>query len=208
MQIGESVGVILAGGRSSRMGENKATMIFAGEPLLRRALGRLAAAVDDALVIGPETLQPLVPQVRVVPDLVPGIGPLGGLYTALRSTAAARVFLVACDMPFIQPGLVRAMLAASVANPDIEAVILGAGERVQPLHAVYTRACLPTVERALASENHSLRSLLSRLSVLTLDAESVRREDPRGISTFNVNTPDDWRAALRLAAELASSGEP
>jgi molybdopterin-guanine dinucleotide biosynthesis protein A len=190
------------------MGENKAAMIFAGEPLLRRAVGRLAATVDETLVIGPQTLQPLVPDVRVVPDLVPGVGPLGGLYTALRSTTAARVFLVACDMPFIQPGLVRAMLAVSVANQDIEAVILGDQGRIQPLHAVYTRACLPAVERTLASDNHSMRSLLSRLSVLTMDAETVRREDPRAISTINVNTPDDWQAALHLAAELASSGEP
>lgn len=190
------------------MGENKAAMVFAGETLLRRAVGRLAAAVDETLVVGPETLQPLVPDVRVVPDLVPGVGPLGGLYTALRSTTSARVFLVACDMPFVQPGLVRAMLAASVANQGAEAVILGDQGRVQPLHAVYTRACLPAVERSLSSDDHSLRSLLSRLSVLTMDAETVRREDPHGISAINVNTPEDWQAALRLAAELASSGEP
>ena len=190
------------------MGEDKATMIFAGEPLLRRAVARLSPAVDETLVIGPGTLQPLVPDGRVVPDLVSGIGPLGGLYTALRSTAAARVFLVACDMPFIQPGLVRAMLAASAAHRDAEVVTLGNGARVQPLHAVYTRACLPAVERALSSDDHSLRTLLARLSILTMDAETVRREDPRDISTMNVNTPTDWQVALHLAAELASSGEP
>jgi len=189
------------------MGENKATMVFAGEPLLRRVVGGLSTAVENTLVIGPEPLQPLVPDVRVVPDLVLGAGPLGGLYTALKITTAVRVFLVACDMPFIQPSLVRAMLVASANNEEAQAVILSDQGRVQPLHAVYTRACLPAVERALSFDDHSLRSLLSQLFVLTMDAEIVRREDLRGISAFNVNTPEDWRSALRLAAELASSGD-
>jgi molybdopterin-guanine dinucleotide biosynthesis protein A len=189
------------------MGANKATMVFAGEPLLIRALRRLSPAVDDTMVIGPETLRALAPDIRVVPDLVPGAGPLCGLYTALKSTTAARVFLVACDMPFIQPGLVRAMLAASAANQEAQAVMLSDQGHGQPLHAVYAHTCLPMVERALASEDHSLRSLLARLSAMTMDAEIVRREDPRGIATYNVNTPDDWRSALRLAAELASSSD-
>lgn len=202
-----NIGVVLAGGRSSRMGENKATMVFAGEPLLIRALRRLSPAVDDTVVIGPETLRAVAPDIRVVPDLVPDAGPLVGLYTALKSTTAARVFLVACDMPFLQPGLVRAMLAASANNQEAQAVILGDQGRIQPLHAVYTNACLPAVERALASEDRSLWLLLAQLSVMTMDAEIVRREDPRGISTFNANTPEDWRSALRLATELASSGD-
>ena len=148
------LGVILAGGRSSRMGESKAAMIFAGEPLLRRVVRRISGGVDDTLVIGPDELKALVPGVQVIPDVVPGIGPLGGLYTALRSTTAARLFLVACDMPFVQPRLIRAMLAASIANRAAEAVILGTQSdrsRLQPLHAVYTSACLPVVERALVS---------------------------------------------------------
>lgn len=198
--MGENVGVILAGGRSSRMGENKAAMLFAGKPLLGRVLARVSVAVDETMVIGPESLHSLVPSVRVVGDLTPGIGPLGGLYAALTSTLAPRIFLVACDMPFVQPSLVRAMLAASVANQNAEVITLGARQRLQPLHAVYTQGCLPAVERALASEDHSLRTLLAHLNVLTLDAETVRREDPQGLSTFNINTPEDWQEALRLAA--------
>ena len=199
-----NVGVILAGGRSSRMGESKAAMLFGGEPLLRRVVHRLSDAVDDILIIGPGELDALVPGMRVIPDVVPGIGPLGGLYTALRSTTAARIFLVACDMPFVQPTLVRAMLATSIANPAAGAVILGdqrGGARVQPLHAVYTRACLPAVGRALDSAEHSLRTLLLHLTVATMDAETVRREDPTGHSTYNINTPGDLAAALRIAAD-------
>lgn len=198
-------GVILAGGNSSRMGANKAEMIFAGEPLLQRVLLRLSVAVDDVVVIGPQTLASVVPLAHVISDLLPAVGPLGGLYTALKATACARVFLLACDMPFAQPGLMRAMLALSEANTSADAVVLQAGQRVQPLHAVYQRTCLPAIEKALASDDHSMQSLLAQLSTIFVEPEIVSREDPHGISSFNVNTPANWENALRLAAELESS---
>lgn len=196
-----NVGVILAGGRSRRMGENKAAMMFGGEPLLTRVAHRLLPAVDELLVIGPQTLAPLVPRARVVADALPAIGPLGGLYTALIATTSAHVFLVACDMPFIHPGLVRAMLAFAETRCDVDVVVLEANERVQPLHAVYSRACLPAAERALKANDHSLHALLAQLAVAAIDAETVRREDPDSLSAFNVNTPDDWQRALSLDAQ-------
>jgi molybdopterin-guanine dinucleotide biosynthesis protein A len=194
-----NVGVILAGGRSRRMGENKAEMMFVGEPLLTRVARRLSPAVDELLVIGPQSLAPLAPRARVVEDALPALGPLGGLYTALTATTSAHIFLVACDMPFIRRGLVRAMLAFAETRGDADVVALDANGRVQPLHAVYSRACLPTVERALKASDHSLHALLAQLAVVTIDAETVRREDPDGLSAFNVNTPDDWQRALRFA---------
>lgn len=200
-----NAGVVLAGGKSSRMGENKGEMLLAGEPMLRRVLRRLAPAVDDLVVIGPATVDPGVPQARVVSDIIPGRGPLGGLYTALVTTQCDHIFLVACDMPFVQRGLVRAMLTLAQANPAADAVVLQSGDGAQPLHAVYAAECLPAVEQALASGNYSLRSLLNRLSVVTVDAAVINQDDPLGISAFNVNTPADWQRAQRLANKLESS---
>ena len=194
-----NVGVILAGGRSRRMGENKATMMFGGEPLLTRVARRLSPAVDELLVIGPQSLASLALHARVAEDTLPAIGPLGGLYTALTATTGAYVFLVACDMPFVSPGLVRAMLAFARTHGDADVVALEANGRVQSLHAVYTRGCLPAVERALEASDHSLHALLAQLAVVAIDTDTVRREDPDDLSAFNVNTPDDWRQALSLA---------
>jgi molybdopterin-guanine dinucleotide biosynthesis protein A len=191
-------GVILAGGRSRRMGEDKATMLFGGEPLLARVARRLSSSVDELLVIGPQSLAPLAPHAHVVEDTLPAIGPLGGLYTALTATGSACIFLVACDMPFVSPGLVQAMLALAVTRDDADVVTLDANGRVQPLHAVYSRGCLPAVERALEAKDHSLHALLAHLAVVTIDLETVRREDPDGLSAFNVNTHDDWRDALQI----------
>jgi molybdopterin-guanine dinucleotide biosynthesis protein A len=193
-----NVGVILAGGQSRRMGENKAAMIFGDEPLLARVARRLSSAVDELLVIGPRSLAPLAPQARVVEDALPTMGPLGGLYTALTATRGARIFLVACDMPFVCPGLIQAMLALAETHDDADVVTLNIDGRVQPLHAVYSRGCLPAVERALNVQDHSLHALLAQLSVVAIDMETVRRQDPDGLSAFNMNTPDDWRQALRL----------
>ncbi len=192
------IGVILAGGQSRRMGENKAEMAFGGEPLLTRVVRRLSPAVDEVLVIGPQSLASLAPEARVVEDALPSIGPLGGLYTALTVSTSARIFLVACDMPFICPGLAQAMLALAETRADADAVALNTDGRMQPLHAVYSRRCLPAVERALKASDHSLHALLAQLAVVTVDMETARHEDPEGLSAFNVNTPDDWRRALRL----------
>lgn len=194
-----SVGVILAGGRSSRMGQNKAEMQLAGEPLLARVARSLSPAVDELLVIGPPSLAHLTPQARVIADSIPGRGPLGGLYTALTATTSARIFVVACDMPFVRPGLVLAMLARADVQDEVDVVTVRAEGRLHPLHAVYAHHCLPIVEQALKADDYSLHALLAQLSVVAIDAEVVRREDPNGISAFNVNTPADWLLALRLA---------
>lgn len=194
--------VILAGGNSTRMGENKATRLFDGEPLLQRVARRLAPVADELLVIGPET--PLVPVSgwRWVGDLVPGAGPLGGLYTALTATTCPRLFLVACDMPLVQPELVRAMLVLAASRDDADVIALRTSQRLEPLHAVYTRRCLPAVEQSLASGDFAMRSLLARLAVSTVASAFVERNDPHGVSALNVNTPEDWQGAVKVAAEL------
>lgn len=197
-----NMGVVLAGGKSSRMGASKAELPFMGEPLLRRVVNRLSEAVDDVVVIGPPTLQTLVPGVLVWSDVTSPVGPLGGLYTALTMAPCERLFLVACDMPLLQPGLVRAMLAVAEAHAASDAVMLQSHGRMEPLHAVYSRSCLAAVEEALTSGQRAMHRLLERLSVVTMSQEIVVRADPRGVSALNVNTPIDWRHALQVATEL------
>jgi molybdopterin-guanine dinucleotide biosynthesis protein A len=199
--MGSNAGVILAGGKSIRMGAgaDKATMPFAGEPLLARVVGRIAPVVDKVLVIGPPALAQLLPQARVLADDVASVGPLAGLYTALMATTCARVFLQACDMPFVDPELVRAMLEYSERNPAAQAITLRSQNRRQPLHAVYTRDCLPAVIAALATDDHAMGSLLDRLAVLEFDAGLDGER--LSLSTFNINTPAEWRQAEQLERE-------
>ncbi len=224
-------GVILAGGRSSRMGSDKAALLIGGEPLLRRMLRRLGLALAQTLVIGPPELAVIAPDARILPDAQPGLGPLGGLATALGAIATPYAFVIACDMPFAQPALIRAQArlalagaaiadattgaapiavgapgqAASVANmaPGYDVVALRTAQGWEPLHAVYARACLPIVVAQLAAGDLAMRRLLGRLWVCELPPDAVARADPHGLSTLNANTPDEWARALALAATCA-----
>jgi molybdopterin-guanine dinucleotide biosynthesis protein A len=109
-------------------------------------------------------------------------------------------------MPFVQAGLVQAMLALAEKTPAADVVVLQTEFGIQPMHAVYARSCLPAVEQALTSDDHSLHTLLGRLSLVSIGDEIVRREDRYGLSAFNANTPDDWQRAIALAS--ADNGAP
>lgn len=198
-------GVVLAGGRSSRMGRGKAQLPIASEPLLRRVVGRLRAALSEVLVIGPpEELAPLVPDVPVIPDTRPGMGPLAGLEVALSAITARYAFVVACDMPFVAPALVAAMAARALAAPDYDVVALRSARGLEHLHAVYARACLTPITDALDRGDLSVHGLLARLRVLEISPAEASPYDPTGLSAFNANTPAEWARALTLAdAEMA-----
>lgn len=199
------VGAVLAGGASSRMGRDKAALLIGGEPLLRRAVGRLRLALAEVIVVGSPALAPLVPDMRVVADEWPGRGPLGALATALRATDAPWVLLVACDMPFTQPALIREIARRALTTPAVDVVALRGPRAVEPLHAAYSCACLPLALERLAGADVSLRGLLAAVQVAEISPEEARLLDPDGLSAFNANTPEEWQRALRMAGE---TGEP
>src|SRR5258708_7243642 len=149
-------GVVLAGGASGRMGRSKAALELRGEPLLRRVVRRLRLALPNVLVVGPPDLATLVPDATVLPDLTLGTGPLGGLHTALRAVTTPWVFVVACDMPFVAPALVRALARLATVHADAAAVALRTTHGVEPLHAVYQRSLFAAVEHPTATPHHPL----------------------------------------------------
>jgi molybdopterin-guanine dinucleotide biosynthesis protein A len=107
--------------------------------------------------------------------------------------------LTACDMPFTQPALVHEMARLALTDQTAEAIVLRGLHRLEPLHAVYRRDCLPTALERLAGADVSLLGLLATLRVHEVAPEVALRLDPSGISTFNANTPEEWQRALRLA---------
>jgi molybdenum cofactor guanylyltransferase len=197
-------GVVLAGGRSSRMGSDKAALVLDGRPLLARVVERLRLALGSVIVIGPERLAALQPGAPIIPDARPGLGPLGGLATALETAQTDWVFLVACDMPFIQPALVRYMATLALAASEDEAVAIRSPGGLEPLHAAYRRGVTPVIARTFAAPHPSMRGLLRHLRVIEVAPEAIARFDPHGLSTFNANTEEDWRRAITLASTDAS----
>lgn len=195
-----TTGVVLAGGKSARMGASKAALPIGGEPLLRRVVGRLAVGFAEVLVVGDPELAALAPGITVVPDRVAGAGPLAGLEAALSALATPRAFVVACDMPFVSPALARHLADLAAERQDADVVALRTSRGLEPLHAVYAAACLHDVRRQLHDGQRSLQHLLARLRVLEVTGEGAGAFDPTGLSVLNANTPDEWREVLDLAA--------
>lgn len=203
--VANLTGVALAGGLSRRMGQDKAALDLAGQPLLARVLDRLERACGRVIVIGPARLRASTPGAAIFPDARPHLGPLGGLATALPHIETPWLFLAGCDMPFIQPALVGHMASLAIASPDAQAVALAGPRGHEPLHAVYRRDISPLVGEALAGERASMASLLARLRVIEVAPGDVTRLDPEGLSSFNANTPEEWRRAQEIAANERES---
>jgi molybdopterin-guanine dinucleotide biosynthesis protein A len=172
----ETAGYVLAGGRSQRMGRDKALLAWGGRTLLEHVAGLVREAVGNVTVVGPPSRYAGL-GLRVIPDVVAGRGPLGGLYTALRDAAAERVLIAACDMPYLTPELLR-QLAATAGD----AVVTDSG-RLHPLCAVYHRKLLPLVEGAIRAGALRMHDLLA--------AAAVRRVAADPAVVANLNTPQD-----------------
>jgi molybdopterin-guanine dinucleotide biosynthesis protein A len=192
---------ILAGGKSQRMGRDKAFLPFLGKPLIRRVMDRVAELADDLLIVAPRTEEYLALGVRLMPDLFPGRGSLGGLYTALVAAVYPIVAVVPCDAPFINPALFIHECDILVSR-DFDAVVPSSPDGTEPLHAVYWKeACLSPVRTALDAGLQKLIVWYPQARVHILSVTETSPFDPQRRIFQNVNTPEDYLKAEKLAKE-------
>jgi molybdopterin-guanine dinucleotide biosynthesis protein A len=190
---------IQAGGQSSRMGEDKALKPFLGRPLIQRVIERLTPITDELLVTTnrPEDYSFL--NLRLTPDLKPGRGALGGLYTAIASASNPYAAVVACDMPFASATLLEAATQLMV-QEEADVVIAKGEEGYEPLHAVYRReTCLPAIEAAIDADLWKVVAWFPQVKVRVLTSDELNRYDPAGLAFWNVNTPEEFAEAEKLA---------
>jgi len=190
---------IQAGGQSSRMGEDKALKTFLGRPLIQRVIERMAPIADEIIVTTnrPEAYTFL--DVRLISDLKPGRGALGGLYTAIASAAHPIVAVVACDMPFASAAFIETA-SRLLAEEEADVVIAKSNEGYEPLHAVYHRAtCLPAIESAIDADQWKVIAWFPRVKVRVLTVEEIKLLDPAGLAFWNVNTPEEFAEAEQIA---------
>jgi molybdopterin-guanine dinucleotide biosynthesis protein A len=189
-------GVVLAGGKSRRMGGSpKALLPFGDRPLIQHIVERVAGVLPDCLLVtnSPEVYAFLARP--MVADVFPDAGSLGGIYSGLAAAPGAAALCVACDMPFLSPGLL-AYLAERAAEADV--VIPEAAGELQPLHAVYGKACLPAMERRLRAGRLKVTGFFEDVRVLRIgEAEIARVADP-AVAFMNLNTPDDVARAREV----------
>lgn len=190
-------GIIVAGGRSSRMGASKATLTVGGVPMVVRVARALWAVCGELIVAGGDVELAQLAGGRTVPDPEEGLGPLAGLCAGLRAASAARCVVVGCDMPFVDPRVLAFLIGLDAAD----AVVPRESGRAEPLHAVYRTAVADVVCGALASGVRRAAEVLERLDVRYVDEAEWRSAHPSGRSWWNVNTPADLERAERLAVQ-------
>jgi len=181
-------GVVLCGGRGRRMGADKALLHFEGQPLVLRVAGLLAGAADPVFLAPGKRGRLGDLGYLELEDPAPNAGPLAGLAAALEASPHRLVAVVAVDMPFANPRLLR-LLARLHAGEDAVVPVTASGP--EPLHAVYTTRALPEARLALSEGRLGVRRLLERLRVREVSEPEWRRADPRGRFALNVNSPQD-----------------
>ena len=190
---GEATAVILAGGKSSRMGQPKALLLFAGEPLIVHLVCRLGQLFSDIVVVAaPEQDLPAL-SATIVRDDVAHQGPVGGIYYGLEAARREICFVASCDAPFLNLRLI-AYLMTQISDFDV--VVPFIQDRYQPLHAVYRKRVAPFLKEQL--ERGELRPifLYDKVRTRKVTESEMHPHDPENLSFLNMNTPEDYQAAL------------
>jgi len=181
-------GFILLGGKSSRYGSNKAFVEIEGVRLVDR-VARVMKSIFHRIVLltnTPEEYAYL--QTPMVEDLIKGFGPMGGIYTGLMTLSDEVGFFVACDMPFLSESLIRHMVDV---RDDFDVVVPRMDWMLEPLHALYSKKCLPVIRETIRQDQHQILKCFAELRVRYVDKDELRLWDPELRSFFNINKPQD-----------------
>jgi molybdopterin-guanine dinucleotide biosynthesis protein A len=193
---------IQAGGRSVRMGADKALMPFLGRPLIQQVLDRLAGLGDELLVTTnqPDGYKNL--GLRLVGDILPWQGALGGVYTSLASATHPLVVVAACDMPFASLAIFQAALRLLQDNA-VDAVVPHPPAGLEPLHAVYRReACLPVIRHALEAGELKAIGWFRHIRLREMTPGEIQASDPSGLAFWNINTRQEFIRAEKMARSM------
>lgn len=192
--------IILAGGKSLRLGYDKVLETVGNRSLLQLVVSCVTPFTSEVIIVA--VSEPAIPQfterskLRIVTDIYPGKGPLGGIYTGLVTSTSFYNLVVASDMPFLNQALLRYMIQLS-ANFDL--VVPRVGNLVEPLHAVYSKRCLAPIEQMIKQDKLSVNQLFHLVKTRYVEAEETEKFDPKHLSFFNVNTKADLKRARELA---------
>jgi molybdopterin-guanine dinucleotide biosynthesis protein A len=193
------IAAILAGGGSSRIGRDKLLLPVRGEPMIHRTIGALTEVFDRIVVIGqPRPYLEDLGLAAVLEDSIEGAGPIGGIYTGLQYVEDEYAFFVACDMPFLDVGIIQQQ-AAWAQEGRWDAIVPRYGELLEPLHAVYSKRCLGPLSVLIERGVYRIRRLYDRVDVRYLDigSEALFRT-----AFCNINTTEVWQEIERSPAQF------
>ncbi len=181
-------GVILAGGKSTRYGTNKAFAEVQGVRLIERTIRVLGEVFQRLLLVTNTPQEYEYLDLPMVGDLIMGLGPFGGIHTGLEIIRDEAGFFVACDMPFLRADFLRYMIGL---RGDYDAVVPRVNWMVEPLHALYTKKCLPSIRESIRSKDYQILKFFQKIRIRYVEEEEIRSIDPDFKSFININKPED-----------------
>ena len=182
---------IQAGGKSSRMGTDKSFVPFLGRPLIEVVRERVEGLGDELMIVTNKPDAYAYLGLPMFGDDYPDTGPLGGIHTAVRHGRHEHTLVVACDMPWLN----RPLLEYMIGLRETADVVVPRWEKFpEPLHAIYSKACLEPMREKLEAGMLKITAFYGRVSLRFVEREEIARFDPEGRSFVNVNTPDDLAA--------------
>lgn len=187
-KIEDITGVILLGGKSRRMGRDKAFLPWQGAPLFEKVLSIFRDSFSRILLVGGEEARFAEYRLKWVPDIYPGSA-LGGLYTGLYIAETDHVFVAACDMPFPNEALLRHLCSL---KDGFDCVVAETQDALEPLFAVYAKSALPAMRKLLDSGNLRVYDLYPLLRTRYVTADELARFADEGRAFINVNTPEEF----------------
>jgi molybdopterin-guanine dinucleotide biosynthesis protein A len=187
-------GVILAGGKSSRFGSNKAFADVNGRHLIMRVIEIMGSVFEELILITNDPGEYSSLGIAMHEDLIRGLGPLGGIYTGLESMAERSGFFVACDMPFLNEGLIRHIAEMNAGGYD--AVIPRIGWKMEPLHSLYSKTCIPAIRGLIDSGECMINKFYQAIRTRFVYEEEIKQYDPLLRSFFNINRPGELTDAV------------
>jgi molybdopterin-guanine dinucleotide biosynthesis protein A len=193
--------IILAGGKSSRLGQNKALQVIDGKSLIQWVVDRLARVSTEIIIVtarGEPIPCSSAVDIKTVADTYPEKGPLVGIYSGLIAASSSQAVVVGCDTPFLSTGLLQYMTQIC---PTCDVVVPRIGDKLEPLCAVYSKNCSGAIQGLLEQNEFRIDKLFSMVKVKYVEDDEINRFDPEHLSFFNINSQADLERARKLAAE-------
>jgi molybdopterin-guanine dinucleotide biosynthesis protein A len=193
--------IILAGGKSSRLGQNKALQVIEGKSLIQWVVDRLAVLSTEIIIAtarGEAIPCSSAVEIKTVSDIYLGKGPLAGIYSGLIASSSSRAIVVGCDTPFLSTGLLEYM---SQICSTFDVVVPRIKDKLEPLCAVYSKNCSGPIQGLLEQDERKVIEFYSMVRVKYVEEDEINRFDPEHLSFFNINDQADLERARRIAAE-------